>query len=305
MLSADLDSWKPNDMKIPNTNQKMEDKLEYTKELIGCWYEAWGGQVAVSFSGGKDSTVLQHIVRSIYPDVKSLFSNTGLEYPEIVSFVKEFDNVDIVRPKKPFHKVIEEYGWPIISKKVARSLYDLKNPTSKNENIRNLYLTGFNSKGQEAKSFKLSKKWIPLVDSPFKISNKCCDYLKKEPIKRWVKENGLVFFVGTMAADSYQRRIAASNSTCNLYDSKHPQSRPLTHWTEDDIWEYIKKYDVKYCSIYDKGEKRTGCVFCMFGIMFDKNRFIRLKENSPTQWDFVINKLGGREVLDYIGIKCE
>lgn len=73
--------------------QTLEEKLEYTKELIRCWYEAWGGQVAVSFSGGKDSTVLQHIVRSIYPDVKSLFSNTGLEYPEIVSFVKEFDNV--------------------------------------------------------------------------------------------------------------------------------------------------------------------------------------------------------------------
>ena len=113
--------------------KSFEEKLEYTKELIRCWYEAWDGKVVVSFSGGKDSTVLQHIVRSLYPDVRSMFSNTGLEYPEIVSFVKSFENVDIVRPKKSFNKVIEEYGWPVISKKVARSLYDLKNPTEKTQ----------------------------------------------------------------------------------------------------------------------------------------------------------------------------
>lgn len=110
-----------------------EEKLKYTQELIHCWVEAWGEEnVAVSFSGGKDSTVLLHIVRKLYPNIKAVFSNTGLEYPEIVAFVKTFDDVDIIYLKKPFHKVIEEYGWPIISKKVARFVEDCKNNTNKN-----------------------------------------------------------------------------------------------------------------------------------------------------------------------------
>lgn len=281
-----------------------EQKLEYTKELIKCWVEAFGiDNVAVAFSGGKDSTVLLHIVRSLYPDVRGVFSNTGLEYKEIVTFVKSFKNIDIVRPKKNFKQVIEDDGWPIISKKVARSVHDLKNPTDKNNNIRNLYLTGITQKGVTAKSFKLAEKWKFLIDSPFKISNKCCDHLKKEPMNRYVKDKKVACFVGTMASDSYQRRIMASKTTCNMYDSKKPISKPLTHWNELDIWEYIKRFNVPYCEIYDKGESRTGCVFCMFGIMYDKDRFLRLKNNAPQQYDFVINNLGGNKVLDYLGIK--
>lgn len=104
-------------------------------------------------------------------------------------------------------------------------------------------------------------------------------------------------------SDSNRRKQTIRTHGCNMYDIKKPISNPLAFWVEKDIWDYIKKHDINYCSIYDKGEKRTGCVFCMFGIMFDKDRFLRLKVNSPKQYDFVINKLNGKEVLDYIGIK--
>ena len=63
--------------------------------------------VYVSFSGGKDSTVLLHIVREMYPEVEAVFVNTGLEYPEIQQFVKTFDNVTILRPKMRFDEVIK------------------------------------------------------------------------------------------------------------------------------------------------------------------------------------------------------
>ena len=77
----------------------LDVKIRKTEQRIKEWYEHWDGDVYVSFSGGKDSTVLLHIVRKLYPDVPAVFSDTGLEYPEIKEFVKTFDNVRIVRPK--------------------------------------------------------------------------------------------------------------------------------------------------------------------------------------------------------------
>lgn len=98
-------------------------KVQITQARIIEWYQHYNGNVCVSFSGGKDSTALLHIVRGIYPDVKAVFSNTGLEYPEIQRFVKSFDNVDVVTPKMRFDQVISTYGYPIISKEVAEAIY--------------------------------------------------------------------------------------------------------------------------------------------------------------------------------------
>lgn len=94
-------------------------KIEKTKLRIKEWYEHWNGQVYVSFSGGKDSTVLLDIARNMYPDIEAVYSDTGLEYPEIKEFVKTFDNVTIVRPKYSFKEILTKYGYPIISKEVA------------------------------------------------------------------------------------------------------------------------------------------------------------------------------------------
>lgn len=79
--------------------------------------------MCVSFSGGKDSTVLLHIARQIYPNIPAVFSNTGLEYPEIQRFVKSFNNVDIVVPSMRFDDVITTYGYPLIGKEVAEAIY--------------------------------------------------------------------------------------------------------------------------------------------------------------------------------------
>ena len=94
-------------------------KIEKTRLRIKEWYEYWDGEVYISFSGGKDSTVLLDIVRNMYPDVLAVYSDTGLEYPEIKEFVKTFPNVTIVRPKHSFKQILTKYGYPIISKEVA------------------------------------------------------------------------------------------------------------------------------------------------------------------------------------------
>lgn len=99
-------------------------KILMTKRRIRDWVNYFGiDGVYVSFSGGKDSTVLLHIAREIYPEIKACFIDTGLEYPEIRQFVKTFDNVDIVKPKLGFKKVCEKYGFPLISKEVSERVY--------------------------------------------------------------------------------------------------------------------------------------------------------------------------------------
>ena len=96
----------------------LKAKITMTKQRIRQWYEYWDGLVNVSFSGGKDSTVLKHIVDSMYDDVPALFVNTGLEYPEIQSFVRDIKNgkfdcfnsdVEIVRPEMRFDEVIQKF----------------------------------------------------------------------------------------------------------------------------------------------------------------------------------------------------
>ena len=112
-------------------NYPLELKIMKTKQRIREWVSEYGVDgVYVSFSGGKDSTVLLHIVREVYPDIKALYIDTGLEYPEVKQFVKTWDNVDIIRPKMNFKQVIEKYGYPVISKEQSQYIYQYRNAKS-------------------------------------------------------------------------------------------------------------------------------------------------------------------------------
>ena len=114
----------------------LDMKIALTRNRIYEWVTQFGEDgVVVSFSGGKDSTVLLHLVRTYFPDVKAVFSNTGLEYPEIQRFVKSFDNVDIVTPKMRFDEVISTYGYPLISKEVAEAIYYARRIRSQDVNV--------------------------------------------------------------------------------------------------------------------------------------------------------------------------
>lgn len=279
----------------------LDDKIKRTQELIDCWIESWGEDgVYVAFSGGKDSTVLLDIVRKSYPGVIGVFNDTGLELPEIKKFVKETDNIVTIRPKTPFHKVIEKYGWPVISKAQSEYIDNYRN--TKSEKLKDKRWNGFIGRNGRTKNYKISEKWKFMVNAPFKISDKCCAKLKKDPAKQFEKDTEKKVILGIMGSESYSRSVMPK---CNIYDSKRPISKPILHWNEDDIWAYIKKYNIKYCSAYDKGWKRTGCIFCMYGVQREDkncNRFHLLKEHHPKLYDYCINKLGAGKVMDYMNI---
>ena len=102
----------------------LELKIAKTKARIKEWVDFHGVDgVYISFSGGKDSTVLLHIARSMYPNIKAVFSDTGLELPSIRSFVKTHENVDWLKPKMTFGEVVKQYGYPLFSKEISHSIW--------------------------------------------------------------------------------------------------------------------------------------------------------------------------------------
>lgn len=302
----------------------LESKIRMTQRRIRDWYDYWDGMVYVSFSGGKDSTVLKHIVDSMFDDVPALFVNTGLEYPEIQKFAMSQPNVVTVRPEMRFDEVIKKYGYPAISKDISNCVYWAKrgSPT------RLARIKGTHTKKDGSPSMFNCSKWEFMLDAPFEVSNECCKIMKKKPSAKYEKETGRKPMLGLMAEESLKRKDAWLKTGCNAFDLKRPQSQPMAFWTEQDVLQYLKKYDIPYCSVYGEivptsdeeqieGQmttfdvlndyegtllkttkcSRTGCIFCMFGCHLEKepNRFQKLKETHPRQYKYCID---GGEMVD-------
>lgn len=303
-------------------------KSSFVNLLLGCLpinFTPFYNQIYVSFSGGKDSTVLLHLVRRLYPDTPAVFVDTGLEYPELREFVKSVENVTWVRPEMNFKKVIQTYGYPIVSKEISQVIEEARrHETTGKYTYRIKRLNGELLDKNGNKSIYNCEKWKFLLNAPFLISNKCCNVMKKKPAKKYEKETGNHPIIGTMACESQARKTAWKVHGCNAFDTKRPTSQPLSFWTEQDILEYIKKYNLPYAPVYgeiiqdDKGKwqttkcNRTGCVFCMYGCHLEKepNRFQNLKITHPKLWQYCMKPmseggLGLKEVLEFIGVKIE
>lgn len=169
----------------------LQRKIQITTARIIEWYQHYDGKVYVAFSGGKDSTVLLDIVRRIYPDVPAVFSDTGLEFPEVREFVKSCENVMIVRPEMNFRKVIEVYGYPVVSKRVANTVEYGHKPGS----FRWKELHGEIMRSNGTPSEFNCEKWCYLLDAPFKVSSRCYTIMKKQPMKKYSKETGRVLLL--------------------------------------------------------------------------------------------------------------
>lgn len=286
----------------------LDRKIMITQARIIEWYSRWNGQVYVSFSGGKDSTVLLHIARQCFPDIEAVFVNTGLEYPEIQKFAKSFDNVTVVRPAKSFVDVIKECGYPIISKEISDCLFYGRKGLVTNElgphaSSRLLRLRGELLQADGTPSIYNCEKYKPLLYTDFIIGGECCKVMKKAPTKHFTENTGKMPIIATMASESKLRKQQWLKNGCNGFNMKHPKSNPMAFWTEQDVLEYICRYDLSIAPVYgdvvttDNGCKlcttgcdRTGCIFCGFGAHAPgDDRFIRLRETHPRQYDYCIN----------------
>lgn len=281
-------------------------------ESIFQFRKYYGGDVICNISGGVDSIVLLHMCRRVDPKMKAGFSDTGLEHKGVREHALATENLCVTGPDLPHHLVLDRFGYPVISKLVSRYVEDIRN--NYGSDTANLRLTGIKSDGTPgSKASMLSKCWYYLINAPFKVSAKCCYYLKIAPLVKLQKETGCYPIVGTLAEDSVSRERTYLKTGCNVY-GKTPKCIPLSPWTRQDVMQYILKYDLAYPPEYGDlvlengiwrftGEQHTGCQFCMFGIMNDPKRFIRLQRQDEKRHNYCINRLGMGKVLDYIGIK--
>lgn len=294
----------------------LERKIRVTQTRIMEWYIRYGGKVFISFSGGKDSTVLLDLARRAYPDIPAIFVDTGLEYPELREFVKTKDNVTWLRPRYPFVQIIDKYGYPVISKEVANVIYGAR----KGQAYRLARLNGTLLDKNGNKSQFNCENWQYLLNAPFAISDKCCYHMKKAPVFKYERQTSSHAIIGTMACESKLRLQSWMKAGCNGFESSRPTSQPLSFWLEQDILQYLKLTGIPYAPIYGDiaetinkkgspiltttGVARSGCMFCMFGVHLEPqpNRFQRMELTHPLQYDFCINKLGCGAVMDFIGV---
>lgn len=249
----------------------LELKVKLTKQRIREWVNHFGTDgVYVSFSGGKDSTVLLHIVREMYPDIPAVFCDTGLEYPEIREFVKTFDNVVWIKPEITFKKVIETYGYPFVSKEVSFSLNGAKKFLENKEQYADRKPLPVQDSDDEYKPYALLRlegkigkanvgkghsqfnctKWYFMLEAPYSFGSRCCDIMKKHPFKEYLKRSKRVPITAQMTSESRLRKKNWLMHGCNMFDAERPISNPMSFWCENDVLQYIQQNNLPLCSVY-------------------------------------------------------
>lgn len=293
--------------------------------------------------GGLDSIALLLFLRKIGLDLPAI-SVSALEDKSIQKVHSELGIIKI-RPDKSKVQVLNEVGFPVISKKIAGRIDLLQHPTEKNKTVRHAIITGeCGAQGHYAKNsrMKLPQKWLNLFGGyenenegvnygkpDFLVSNKCCMHMKEKPCDRWAKEHKSKPFLGLMASEGGQREEALVEHGCNYFGKTTIRSAPFAPFVRQDLLQLALDLEVPIPEIYGTieqkedgtlyttGAQRTGCSMCGFGIHMEKrpHRFDRLRERNPKEWEFWMyrcctdpetgEKYGWGKVLDYIGVGWE
>lgn len=301
--------------------------------------------------GGLDSITLYLFLREIGINATPI----SVSHLEDKSIQKIHDDLGIYKIK-PLKKkdgstwsktsIIQEFGFPVLSKEIASKIEHLQNPTEKNKTIRHAIITGeTGAYGGFRKNtrMKLSQCWLDKFGGyeneregvnyqcpDFKVSAKCCYYLKEKSCDDWAKENNSVPFLGLMASEGGRRSKSLMINGCNYFGKSVIRSAPFAIFNRQDILKLALELKVPVPSIYgtieidDNGElyttkaQRTGCSMCGFGIQLERkrpHRFDRLRKDNPKEWEYWMYKCvkdkdtgevyGWGKVLDYIGVEWE
>ena len=292
--------------------------------------------------GGLDSITLLMFIRSLgYKDIPAI-SVSNVEDKSIQIIHKQL-GVEVVKSYKTKVQVLNEVGFPVISKRIAGKIDTLQHPTEKNKTVRHAIITGeCGAQGHYATNskMKLPKKWLELFGGyenenegvhyqmpDFMVSDRCCYYIKEKPCDDWAKAHNSHAFLGMMASEGGQREDAIIEHGCNYYGKGVMRSAPFGPFYRQDLLQLALDLNVPVPEIYGEiarkpdgtlyttKAQRTGCGMCGFGIHMEKrpHRFDLLRERNEKEWHFWMyecctdpktgEKFGWGRVLDYIGVE--
>lgn len=248
----------------------LQDRLQKIRQVINRYGEE---NFYISFSGGKDSTVVSALVDMASPDNKipRVYANTGIEYKLILEFVKRLKEKEhpweliILKPSVPIKPMLEKEGYPFKSKQHSHIL-EMYNKYGLDCITVPRYLGIREGYGDRYRCPK-SLEYQFTEDFKLKISDKCCLRMKEEPLNKWAKENNKKCrILGIMPSEGGRRAttkcLAFKNKGKNV--SFHPLA-PVTKEWED--W-FIKEYKIDISDIYKEpyNRERTGCKGCPFAL---------------------------------------
>ena len=259
----------------------LEDRLQKIRQIINKYGEE---NFYISFSGGKDSTVLSVLVDMAIPNnqIPRVYANTGIELNMIRDFVFEMqkrdDRVVVIKPSVPIKKMLEQDGYPFCSKKHAKKVgtYQRNGWTKTAQNY--LYPS------EECKTFACPNilRYQFSEDFKLKVDYKCCVNLKEKPLHDWQKKNKRqIAIVGIMKDEGGSR----AKGKCLAFRGKKISAfQPLIPVTK--AWEnwFIDTYMVEICEIYKPpyNFERTGCKGCPFALKL-QNELDTLEKFFPEE----------------------
>ncbi len=312
------------------------------------WDDRVYGKVCVSV-GGLDSITLALFLENIGLNVPRV-SVSQLEDKSIQQIHKQLDVIR-VKPAEDNQgrrynqiRVIQEFGFPVISKAKARKIEILQTPDSPKQTFIHAIMTGdMGEQGHYGHSdkLKLPDKWIQLFGglyndhrpdlcckcAKFRVSNRCCYWLKEKPMQDWQREHGVFPYLGLMAIEGGQREQGLMKNGCNYFGKEVIRSCPFAIFSRQDLLQLALDLHAPVPEVYGQIKRkadgtlyttkaqRTGCQLCGFGIHIEKrpHRFDRLYYANRKMWDYYMHHLvqddqtgewyGWGRVLDYIGIE--
>lgn len=303
-------------------NSQLTPKVETALLRIKYLYDQTKGKCILSFSGGKDSTVLAELYlmakeRGMVGHIPLVFADTQVEYDATYRFVEWFSKnkqeVEVIKTSKPFAQVLREYGKPTVSKLKTASLArhqsiikeggdPLENPST-GELISGVAWDGENKKpklinGKEYVSRQaLSYKHFNLLhpDHEYKMSAECCTQIKKKPFYDYYRENIIDgYMTGMRKAEGGARSVhyKTCKSFITLDGIQILHVMPMFYWKDEDVDNFIKEYNIKLSDAYGVyGLFRTGCIGCPFAK--DKTQMLKaLYDHEPNKYKAVIKWLG-------------
>jgi 3'-phosphoadenosine 5'-phosphosulfate sulfotransferase (PAPS reductase)/FAD synthetase len=279
---------------------ELDKKIANAMHRIESLYFQTDGKCYVSFSGGKDSTVILAIIKMCediltipHNAITAVFSDTGIELgatKDFVRWVKNnwYENVEIIRPEKTFSWIVKNKGKPMKSK-IKSQFLSRYQKGNKSENTM-LNLLGKNNKPIKS---KIANKDLHLLHPDFdiKVSDSCCLILKKKPFEEYNDENEIKGYIlgeriaeGGIRATSASKRINEGGKLCTKTKGKYIVKLPIIDWTDEDIEQFINQYNIPLSKAYTKeGYERTGCFLCPFSLQLADN-LERLYKYEPNRY---------------------